>query len=114
MTVTVMENNIKYLNVNSSLWGVGSARDHLGECSYLEVSVQTGNRRGSAIRSPGRVRVGPSAAVCLAGIVLYYRASTGTSVWELSRVSPAWLRWMLADSPAAVFFLVIAWQNTVI
>lgn len=43
---------------------------------------------------------------------LYFLRPT---LWTFSRVSPAWLRWMLPDSSAAIFFfLVIAWQNIVI
>lgn len=54
--------------------------------------------------SPGRTR--PPSAVCVAraGSVWQGLNCLGPTVWELSRASPAWLRWMLPSSSAAVFF----------
>lgn len=67
---------------------------------------QTGSSPGDAFRSLSRGRTGPSAAVCSAraGSVEQGFNCLGSTVWELSRASPAWLRWMLPDSSAAVFF----------
>lgn len=54
--------------------------------------------------SPGRTR--PPSAVCVAraGSVWQGLNCLGPTVWELSRASPGWLRWMLPSSSAAVFF----------
>lgn len=65
--------------------------------------------------SRGRLET-QTAAVFLPWLALHSRGSTFcTTICILSWVSPAWLRGMLPDSSAAIFFfLVIAWQNIVI
>lgn len=67
---------------------------------------QTGSRPGDAFGSHSRSRTGPPFAVCLAraGSVWQGLNCLGPTVWELSRASPAWLRWMLPSSSSTVFF----------
>lgn len=75
-------------------------------CPYLEVRKTDWEQTRDAFRSPSPGRTRPPPAVCMAraGSVWQALNCLGPTVWELSRVSPAWLRWMLPSSSAAVFF----------